>query len=217
MDPRGNQHQLFCFAVSLDGLVIIPHLSGKCNPFFEIFSKKFLKGESGGENLLLPSGLSAGFPASLAIQTPRPNRRVRVLPAAGEKTSRFPRAQARASQPARLSKLHAQTGVCASCPPQGRKPPLPSPAQTRASQPVLLSKLRAQTGACASCPPQAKKTAALLGDCFQCWRKPIFPGRHQPSIFGAGELNFRVRDGNGWTLAAINTNYFVLPSLSTAQ
>ena len=44
---------------------------------------------------------------------------------------------------------------------------------------------------------------------FQCWRKPIFPGRHQPSIFGAGELNFRVRDGNGWTLAAINTNYFV--------
>ena len=181
MDPRGNQHQLFCFAVSLDGLVIIPHLSGKCNPFFEIFSKKFLKGESGGENLPLPSDPGAGRPASPVVETPRPNRRVRVLPAAGEKTSRFPRAQARAAQPARLLKL------------------------------------RAQTGACASCPPQAKKTAALLGDCFQCWRKPIFPGRHQPSIFGAGELNFRVRDGNGWTLAAINTNYFVLPSLSTAQ
>ena len=44
---------------------------------------------------------------------------------------------------------------------------------------------------------------------FQCWRKPIFPGRLQPSIFGAGELNFRVRDGNGWTLAAINTNYLI--------
>ena len=85
MDPRGNQHQLFCFAVSLDGLVIIPHLSGKCNPFFEIFSKKFLKGESGGENLPLPSGPSAGFPASLAIQTPRPNRRVRVFPPQGRK------------------------------------------------------------------------------------------------------------------------------------
>ena len=52
---------------------------------------------------------------------------------------------------------------------------------------------------------------------FQCWRKPIFPGRLQPSIFGAGELNFRVRDGNGWTLAAINTNYSFLPSLSTAS
>ena len=37
---------------------------------------------------------------------------------------------------------------------------------------------------------------------------PIFPGRLQPSIFGAGELNCRVRDGNGWTLTAINTNYF---------
>ena len=36
---------------------------------------------------------------------------------------------------------------------------------------------------------------------------PIFPGRRQPSIVGANELNFRVRDGNGWTLVAISTNY----------
>ena len=36
---------------------------------------------------------------------------------------------------------------------------------------------------------------------------PIFPGRRRPSIFGASELNFRVRDGNGWTLTAINTDY----------
>ena len=36
---------------------------------------------------------------------------------------------------------------------------------------------------------------------------PIFPGRFQPSIFGANELNYRVRDGNGWTLIAINTDY----------
>ena len=35
---------------------------------------------------------------------------------------------------------------------------------------------------------------------------PIFPVRLQTSIFGAGELNFRVRDGNGWTLTEINTN-----------
>ena len=54
------------------------------------------------------------------------------------------------------------------------------------------------------------KTAALLGDCFRCWRKPIFPGRHQPSIFGTSELNFRVRDGNGWTLVVINTNCALL-------
>ena len=36
---------------------------------------------------------------------------------------------------------------------------------------------------------------------------PIFPGRLQPSIVGRIELNFRVRDGNGWTLDLINTNY----------
>ena len=35
---------------------------------------------------------------------------------------------------------------------------------------------------------------------------PIFPGRLQPSIVSRTELNFRVRDGNGWTLSLINTN-----------
>ena len=33
----------------------------------------------------------------------------------------------------------------------------------------------------------------------------IFPGRRQPSIFDASELNFCVRDGNRWILTAINT------------
>ena len=37
---------------------------------------------------------------------------------------------------------------------------------------------------------------------------PIFPGRFQPSIVGRSELNFRVRDGNGWTLALISTNFY---------
>ena len=37
---------------------------------------------------------------------------------------------------------------------------------------------------------------------------PIFPGSHPPSIVGANELNFCVRDGNRWTLVAINTNSF---------
>ena len=35
---------------------------------------------------------------------------------------------------------------------------------------------------------------------------PIFPARLQASIFGAGELNCRVRNGNGWTLTAISTD-----------
>ena len=38
---------------------------------------------------------------------------------------------------------------------------------------------------------------------------PIFPGRRQPSIFGASELNCRVRNGNGWTLTAISTDYSI--------
>ena len=36
---------------------------------------------------------------------------------------------------------------------------------------------------------------------------PIFPVRRQTSIFGRSELNFRVRNGNGWTLALINTDF----------
>ena len=35
---------------------------------------------------------------------------------------------------------------------------------------------------------------------------PIFPVRLQTSIVGRIELNFRVRNGNGWTLDLINTN-----------
>ena len=45
------------------------------------------------------------------------------------------------------------------------------------------------------------------GGIYKCWHLPIFPGRHQPSIFGTTELNFCVRDGNRWTLSVINTNY----------
>ena len=37
---------------------------------------------------------------------------------------------------------------------------------------------------------------------------PIFPASHPASIVGADELNFCVRDGNRWTLTAINTNSF---------
>ena len=42
-----------------------------------------------------------------------------------------------------------------------------------------------------------------------CWHLLIFPGRRQPSIVSASELNFRVRDGNGGTLTAIDTNYLL--------
>ena len=40
-----------------------------------------------------------------------------------------------------------------------------------------------------------------------CRHRSIFPGRFQPSIFDTNELNYRVRDGNGWTLVVINTDF----------
>ena len=43
---------------------------------------------------------------------------------------------------------------------------------------------------------------------------PIFPGRRQPSIFGASELNCRVRDGNGWALTAISTDFVAVDFVS---
>ena len=49
-------------------------------------------------------------------------------------------------------------------------------------------------------------TSVIRSSLLLCWRLPIFPGRFQPSIVGADELNCRVRDGNGWTLTAIGTN-----------
>ena len=49
---------------------------------------------------------------------------------------------------------------------------------------------------------------------YKSWRLPIVPGRCQPSIVGTNELNFRVRDGNGWTLIVIDTNYSILVVLT---
>ena len=42
-----------------------------------------------------------------------------------------------------------------------------------------------------------------------CWHRAIFPVRRQTSIFATDELNFRVRNGNGWTLVVIDTNFVV--------
>ena len=42
----------------------------------------------------------------------------------------------------------------------------------------------------------------------------IFPGRRQPSIVDASELNYCVRNGNRWTLTAIDTDYKVERELS---
>ena len=53
-----------------------------------------------------------------------------------------------------------------------------------------------------------RKTAAAFPQLPSlCWCRAIFPGRRQPSIVATDELNFRVRNGNGWTLIVIGTNF----------
>ena len=42
---------------------------------------------------------------------------------------------------------------------------------------------------------------------MKCRHRPIFPGGRPPSIFGTNELNYRVRNENGWTLIVIDTDY----------
>ena len=39
----------------------------------------------------------------------------------------------------------------------------------------------------------------------KCRRRPTLPGPFGPSTIGAGGLNFRVRNGNGWNPAAMAT------------
>ena len=51
-----------------------------------------------------------------------------------------------------------------------------------------------------------KKDTYICKCLFLYQQLPILPGRFRPSTFGVCELNFRVRDGNGWTLALISTN-----------
>jgi hydroxymethylpyrimidine/phosphomethylpyrimidine kinase len=45
------------------------------------------------------------------------------------------------------------------------------------------------------------------------WQWPTLPGGYPPSTISAGELNYRVRDGTGCTLAALITNWLCLSSL----
>ena len=54
---------------------------------------------------------------------------------------------------------------------------------------------------------EREKRTAFLYHSIGCRHFSIFPGRRQPSIFDADELNFRVRYGNGWSLIAINTDF----------
>ena len=54
-----------------------------------------------------------------------------------------------------------------------------------------------------------KKNSTISGGVL-VFALPIFTASHPATIVGANELNFCVRDGNRWTLAAINTNLLTL-------
>ena len=55
-------------------------------------------------------------------------------------------------------------------------------------------------------PPMRRKKGHIKRCGLSVLALPIFPGRRQPSIVSRNELNCRVRNGNGWTLALISTN-----------
>ncbi len=54
-----------------------------------------------------------------------------------------------------------------------------------------------------------KKILMFSHQDYLCRHLLIFPGSCPPSIFSASELNFCVRNGNRWTLTAINTDCIV--------
>ncbi len=58
------------------------------------------------------------------------------------------------------------------------------------------------------CTSQNKKRARI-NLTLSASALPIFTASHPATIVGANELNFCVRDGNRWTLAAINTDYII--------
>ena len=84
---------------------------------------------------------------------------------------------------------------------------LPSPTQVGDAGRVREPMYWYRVGSVSVCVTDAKK-ASPIGETFLfVLALPIFPASHPASIVGADELNFCVRDGNRWTLIAINTNY----------
>ena len=53
---------------------------------------------------------------------------------------------------------------------------------------------------------ELKKRQPIIGLSFLYRRLLIFPGGCPPSIVSTSELNFRVRNGNGWNLTVISTD-----------
>ena len=68
-----------------------------------------------------------------------------------------------------------------------------------------------------ACAKVKQKSPQAFACGLVCRRQLIFPGRLQPSIVSTCELNYRVRNGNGWTLTVINTYYSLSSTLKTER
>ena len=82
-----------------------------------------------------------------------------------------------------------------------------------ASRREVLSKDRLRFGSMIGSTPCCRAWAAKAEkspESTRSWRRPIFPKGCPLSIFGAGELDFRVRDGNGYGLSASVTRILLL-------
>ena len=79
-------------------------------------------------------------------------------------------------------------------------------ASPRSGRPI--STHSAASHICNNPPEQMEKRGAhgnVTPSYALCRHRLIFPGSFPPSIVSAGELNYRVRNGNGWILSAIGT------------
>ena len=190
------------FAASLDSFNIIPQPFENCKPFFKIFRKNFAAKAAGLEKRLYKIVLKRASATRGFLKLTKSRAHLSYIP------SQPPRTQGWRSTPGEASG-NERSATCLWRSHRSHR------GQTAG---VSLRVKRVATSAprLARGGLPAKKQPPYWATAFKCWRKPIFPDRLQSSIFGAGELNFRVRDGNGWTLAAINTNYASLPPLLTA-
>ena len=79
-------------------------------------------------------------------------------------------------------------------------------ASPRSGRPI--STRSAASHICSNPPEQMGKRGShicVTPSYALCRHRLIFPGSFPPSIVSAGELNYRVRNGNGWILSAIGT------------
>ena len=81
---------------------------------------------------------------------------------------------------------------------------LPRPAPGGGARACGATRVGGPAGMVGGDRPGPRREPATTGHSTtqRSWRRPIFPRGYPLSIFGAGELNFRVRDGNGCGLSA---------------